>query len=339
MRKATKPGCWNCTPQPIAAPAWRARMAVPASAQNETRMPAVVARAPMRIVRVDFPEACTRPKSLSDRIGSTHGMPLRMKPPSSASSRIAGRERAGAGLVGLGRGRSRPTSRGRRRSPGSGGRGLVRLGRLWREPGGRLGEVLGGRRHAAGPDLQVDRGAGLDRRQALAVVAGLVAQVQDEPHRAGRRPTAAPSAAPGRARALRARRARPRRRRTCTCAARDSRSRPRRPARPRASRPRGSSESGSRRSERGPGGASRRRSPAGPPPGSAPPAGRPCGPRRPTGRPSRAGPGRRRRRTGRGPRRRPPSPPGRESERREPAEALRRALQEHSAVESDFRAE
>ena len=57
VRKATKPGCWNCTPQPMAAPAWRASTAVPASAQKEARIPAVVASAPMRIERFDLPEA------------------------------------------------------------------------------------------------------------------------------------------------------------------------------------------------------------------------------------------------------------------------------------------
>src|SRR5947199_20067 len=45
-RKATKPGRWNCTPQPTAEPAARAAMAARARAQNEARMPAEVARAP-----------------------------------------------------------------------------------------------------------------------------------------------------------------------------------------------------------------------------------------------------------------------------------------------------
>ena len=142
-------------------------------------MPAVVARAPMRIVRVDFPEAWTSPKSLSERIGRTHGMPLRMKPPSRARNRIAVNERAGTGVAVV----AAAAMAGGAAAAGSGGAGVRR--RHGRRPG--VGEVVGGGGNAAGTDREVDRGAGLDRRQALAVVAGLVAQVQHEPHRAERR--------------------------------------------------------------------------------------------------------------------------------------------------------
>ena len=82
------------------------------------------------------------------------------------------------------------------------------------------------RRHAAGADLELDRRAGLDRRQALPVVAGLVAQVQRQPHRAGGGVGRHRAAARRSARAaLRERRARPRRRRTCSGSARGSRPR------------------------------------------------------------------------------------------------------------------
>ena len=96
-RKATKPGCWNCTPQPTAAPAARKETAASPSARKEARMPAEVARAPRTTSARPWPALRTRPKSLSESTGSTQGMALRMSPPSTASSSVRARLPAGFG--------------------------------------------------------------------------------------------------------------------------------------------------------------------------------------------------------------------------------------------------
>jgi hypothetical protein len=90
-RKATNGGCWNCTPQPTAAPARDASTATSARAQNDARMPAVVARVPKSSCERPSPALLTRPKSFSDSTGSTQGMALRMKPPTTASNSMPSR--------------------------------------------------------------------------------------------------------------------------------------------------------------------------------------------------------------------------------------------------------
>ncbi len=73
-RKATKPGCWNCTPQPTAAPATLASTAAPASSQKENSTPKVVASAPATKWERPWPALLTRPKILSESTGRTQGI-------------------------------------------------------------------------------------------------------------------------------------------------------------------------------------------------------------------------------------------------------------------------
>ena len=52
-------------------------------------MPAADARKPARIILLSFPKLDMTPRSLIDRTGKTHGMTLRIKPPSKANIIIA----------------------------------------------------------------------------------------------------------------------------------------------------------------------------------------------------------------------------------------------------------
>ena len=119
-RKVTKTGFWNWTPQPTAAPAARATTAVPARAQNESTMPAAVARAPPTTAERPWPALLTRPKTLSERTGRTHGMAFKIRPPRTPRASMARRLWPVAGAAG--RARAIPSSAGApdaARSPGA----------------------------------------------------------------------------------------------------------------------------------------------------------------------------------------------------------------------------
>ena len=83
MRKA---GLWNWMPQPTACPPALSATSAPARTRNDTTIPAAEARKFARTVARAAPPWLTTLSSLIDSTGSTHGIRLRMRPPSSASA-------------------------------------------------------------------------------------------------------------------------------------------------------------------------------------------------------------------------------------------------------------
>ncbi|MNV34446.1 hypothetical protein D3C71_1258620 [compost metagenome] len=78
-------GCCSWKPQPAAWPAARSASTSAPIAANATSTPAVYQSAWLR-ARCRLSPLCATPSTFSDRIGSTHGIRLRISPPSSASS-------------------------------------------------------------------------------------------------------------------------------------------------------------------------------------------------------------------------------------------------------------
>jgi hypothetical protein len=89
----TDPNCW---PQPrfvLASPMFAATLAV-ASTKNTANTPAQYQRFIRNTSRRAWPDCWANDMSLRPSTGSTHGMRLRIKPPTSPISSASGRERA-----------------------------------------------------------------------------------------------------------------------------------------------------------------------------------------------------------------------------------------------------
>src|SRR5690606_8115425 len=96
---ATNHGCCSWKPQPSAWPPARSASTSAPIAAKATSTPAVYQSAWLR-ARARLSPLCARPSTLSERIGSTQGIRLSTRPPSSASSRAPSAPPAGSALAG-----------------------------------------------------------------------------------------------------------------------------------------------------------------------------------------------------------------------------------------------